>query len=102
MLSYEVTIRVDDPALAQSLEAYMTATHVPEVFATGCFLDAHFERLDAATYRSRYTVVSQETLDGYVRDHAPRLREDFARHFPRGVTLTRAVWESLWASDAER
>ena len=95
MLSYEVTIRLDDPTLAEALESYMVGKHVPEVFATGCFLDAHFERSEPGVFRSRYTVSSQEVLDGYVRDHAPRLREDFAQHFPGGVTLTRAVWDAL-------
>jgi Domain of unknown function (DUF4286) len=95
MLSYEVTIRLDDPTLAAALEAYMTGTHVPEVFATGCFLDARFERSAPDTYRSRYTVASQDVLDGYIADHAPRLRADFVAHFPSGVTLSRAVWEEL-------
>lgn len=98
MISYEVTIRLDDPALAAALETYMVGKHVPEVFATGCFLDAHFERSAPDTYRSRYTVASQEVLDRYVAEHAPRLREDFARHFPKGVTLTRGVWAALYPS----
>jgi hypothetical protein len=43
MLSYEVTIQLDDLSLANALEDYMR-THVPAVLATGCFIDAHFER----------------------------------------------------------
>jgi len=95
MLSYEVTIRLDDPSNGAALEKYMCEKHVPEVFATGCFLDAHFEKSAPDTWRSRYTVESQEVLDRYVAEHAPRLREDFARHFPGGVTLERAVWLGL-------
>lgn len=94
MVSYEVTIQLDDVSLAAALEEYMR-THVPEVLATGCFLDAHFERSAPDVYRTRYTVASQSDLDRYVAEHAPRLRADFVEHFPSGVRLTRSVWAAL-------
>ena len=95
MISYEVTIRLDDPALGPALEAYMHDKHLAEVFATGCFLDARFEKSAPDTYRSRYTVASQAELDRYVAEHAPRLRTDFLAHFPTGLTITRDVWTLL-------
>jgi hypothetical protein len=94
MLSYEVTISIDDPSLAPALERYMVDTHLADVFATGCFVDAHFERSETA-WRTRYTVASQEDLDRYVAEHAPRMRDDFAAHFPTGLRVTRAVWTEL-------
>lgn len=96
-LSYEVTIRLDDEAMADALEQYMVGRHVGEVFATGCFLDARFERSESHTFRSRYTVASREELDRYINEHSARLREDFARHFPAGVSVIRAVWDELAA-----
>lgn len=95
MLSYEVTIQLDDLSLAGALERYMRDKHLSEVFATGCFLDAHFETSEAGLYRSRYTVASQEDLDRYLRDSAPRLRADFVEHFPAGLRVSRAVWTGL-------
>jgi len=92
-LSYEVTIHLDDPSLADALERYMIDTHLADVFASGCFVDAQFERAD--DYRTRYTVASQADLDRYVSDHAPRMRADFIAHFPTGLTVTRAVWSTL-------
>lgn len=92
MVSYEVTIHLDDLSLADALERYMRDKHLAEVFATGCFLDAHFETTEAGVYRSRYTVASQEDLDRYVRDSAPQLRADFVERFPAGVRVSRAVW----------
>jgi hypothetical protein len=92
MISYEVTLTLDDPSLAGAFNTYMREKHVGEVFATGCFVDAHFEQSAPDVYRSRYTVASQEVLDRYLAEHAPRLREDFHAHFPAGVRLTRAVW----------
>ena len=95
MLSYEVTIHLDDSSLAGTLESYMCTRHLGEVFATGCFLDAHFEQGAPDVYRSRYSVASQEDLDRYLADHAPRLREDFLERFPRGTRITRSVWVAL-------
>lgn len=94
MLSYEVTIELDDPSLAPAFEAYMPR-HVAEVFATGCFQDARFETKGEGTYRSRYAVASQEELDRYLAEHAPRLRADFHERFPDGLRLTRAVWRRV-------
>lgn len=92
MLSYEVTIQLDDAALAEALESYMRDGHVAAVQATGCFLDAHFEQSAPGLYRTRYSVASQEDLDRYVAEHAPRLRADFQEHFPSGLRVSRAVW----------
>jgi len=92
MLSYEVTIHLEDPSLASALETYVRDKHLAEVFASGCFLDAHFEQSAPDVYRTRYAVASQEDLDRYLAEHAPRLRADFQQHFPAGLRITRAVW----------
>lgn len=94
MLSYEVTMELDELSLAPALERYMIDRHLADVFATGCFADAHFERGETL-WRTRYTVASQEDLDRYIAEHAPATRADFAEHFPTGVRLTRAVWREL-------
>lgn len=94
MLSYEVTIHVEDPSLAEALERYMSDKHLGEVFATGCFRDAQFEQSAPDFYRSRYTVATQEELDRYLNEHAARLRADFLEHFPGGLRITRSVWST--------
>lgn len=96
MLSYEVTVHLDDLSLARALERYMTA-HVAEVVAAGGFVDGRFERNGDGDYRSRYTVRTREDLDRYVEEHAPRLRADFLEHFPEGVRVARAVWVEVTA-----
>jgi len=92
MLSYEVTIQLDDASLANALESYMSGGHVVAVLATGCFLDGHFEQSAPDVYRTRYSVASHQDLDRYLSEHAPRLRADFQEHFPTGLRITRAVW----------
>ncbi len=92
MVSYEATLHLEDLSLANAVDAYMREKHVGEVFATGCFVDTHFEQSAPDTYRSRYSAKTQEDLDRYLAEHAPRLRADFLEHFPTGVRITRAIW----------
>jgi hypothetical protein len=98
MLSYEVTIELEDASLADALERYMVEKHVAEVLATGCFAAGRFERSTPGVYRSRYDVVSQNDLDRYLAEHAPRLRADFVEHFPAALHVTRAVWSECQRS----
>lgn len=97
MLSYEVTIELDDLSLGDALERYMRDKHLAEVFATGCFLDAHFENSAPGVYRSRYSVAAQADLDRYLEQSSLRLRADFLEHFPKGLRVSRAVWTELVA-----
>ncbi len=91
MVTYEVTATVA-PSLAAAYEQYMRAEHIPELLATGHFTGASFARGSGGRYRIRYEAPSQEALDAYLRDHAPRLRAGFARRFP-DVQLSREVWQ---------
>ena len=91
MMIYEVTLQVD-PALAVRVEEHMRRVHIPEIFATQCFRRIRFERASAARFRTSYQADTQAQLDRYLQDHAPRLRAEFQKHFPTGVTLTRETW----------
>jgi hypothetical protein len=90
MIIYQVTATVD-PILRERFENYMQERHIPEVFGTGFFQTASFERVDDGRYRMRYGLESREKLDEYVRQAAPRLRADVAEHFPDGIELSREV-----------
>lgn len=102
MITYEVTAVVDS-RLADAYEAFMRETHIPEVLATGCFVGAVFERVEDTQFRTRYQADSQAGLNAYLGEHTARLRDDFARRFPQGVTLSRAVWTELerWRAGEE-
>lgn len=89
MLIYEVTATVDDELVAD-YESYMTDRHVPEILATGYFAAA-FVAKSGNTYRIGYHADSQELFDGYIANEAERLREDFSKHFPRGIEVSRQV-----------
>jgi hypothetical protein len=91
---YEVraVVRTD---LRESYEKYMTEQHIPDLIETGCFTEASFETCGAGEYQMRYTALSKPDLDRYLRDHASRLREDLALHFPDGITLSRKEWNVI-------
>jgi hypothetical protein len=98
MVTYEITATVD-PGLVDGYERYMRQRHIPDVLATGHFQRALFASAPPGRYRIRYDAPSDKDLERYLAEHAPRLREDFASHFPTGVALTREVWTVVEAWD---
>ena len=96
MWTYEV--QVDVPAdSGEAFTAYMVRKHIPEIFATGCFVGISFERAAATRFRTCYRAHRREELDRYLLDHAPAFRSDFLLHFPEGAKVRRELWESLQA-----
>ena len=93
MLIYEVTATVDT-VLVRDYESYMTDRHIPDVLATGYFAAAFFAK-SGNTYRIGYHADSQELFDAYYANDAERLREDFAKHFPTGIEVSRQLLEII-------
>jgi hypothetical protein len=91
MLLYEVTLDAE-PALAEQVEEHMRKSHIPTIAATGCFRQIRFCRSSSGRFRTSYAAETQADLDRYVRDHAPALRAEFSREFPKGVALSRETW----------
>ena len=98
MVSYEVTLQVE-PALAPSVEEFMMQSHIPHIFATGCFRRIVFSRASAVRFRTSYQAASQADLDRYLRDHGPRFRAEVQAKFPEGMTVTRETWtqREVWS-----
>ncbi len=94
MLTYEVTTFVE-PELVEAYERYMRQQHVPDLLATGCFHGAALTRSAPGRYRVRYEAPREADLERYLAKHATRLRDDFAAHFPEGVTASREVWVGI-------
>ena len=91
MISYEVTLQAQ-PELADTIEQFMTESHIPEIFGTGCFREICFSRASPGRFRTAYQASTQVDLDRYVQDHAPRFRAEFLERFPKGVSITRETW----------
>ena len=94
MVIYEVRANVN-PALCESYERYMNEEHIPDLLKTGCFVEVTFENCGTGEYQVRYAASTPGDLATYLRDHAPRLRLDFASRFPDGVTVSRKEWTVL-------
>ncbi|MFL5403130.1 MAG: DUF4286 family protein [Gemmatimonadales bacterium] len=92
---YEVTLQIDDPALALTVQEHMRQEHIPDIFATGCFQRISFDQASPERFRTRYEARSASDLDRYLREHAPRLRVTFQALFTTGVTITRETWSVL-------
>lgn len=92
MRIYEITAFVE-PDLAERFERYMRDEHIPELLATEYFTAARFAR-DGNRFRSQYET---DDLDGYLENDADRLRADFVRWFPSGVTVVRETWDLIQA-----
>lgn len=100
MVIYEITavVRAD---LVEEYEKYMRGRHIPDLLETGYFRAAHFTHSEGNRYRIRYEAPDQNALDEYLKNNAARLRADFLEHFPKGVEVSRDVWEVLesWQID---
>src|SRR5215210_8046264 len=94
MLLYEVTLELE-PSIADQVQTYMMLEHVPEIYATGCFQRIRFHQASPLRLRTSYEAQGEDELEGYFREHAPRMRAEFQARFPSGVTLTRQTWTQL-------
>ena len=90
---YEITAEVREDLIAE-FEPYMNSQHIPDVMATGAFESSMFTRSQPGRYRISYRT-DRVSLDGYLRDHAPRLRARVVETFPYGVDLSREEWEMI-------
>ena len=94
MVRYEVTVTVRAD-LRERFERYFLDTHIPEILATGCFLDIRFDRSDAGAYRTVYHAATRAELERYLSEFTARFRADFLAHFPEGVTPSRENWTEI-------
>ncbi|NJB71793.1 hypothetical protein GGR42_002255 [Saonia flava] len=87
MYIYNVTINIDESVHDKWL-SWMKKTHIPDVLATGKFLNAKMckvlvdEDMGGITYSVQYTTINKETLDKYYEEDADRLRGEVNIHFP--------------------
>lgn len=106
---YEVTATFHDPTVVDAWVAWMLHEHLADVLAAGA-RRAALIRLDSPAdatpepppvFLASYEFPSREAFDRYLRDHAPRLREEGRRRFPpHAVTYTRRSGQVLTARAA--
>jgi len=78
MIIYNVTVNIDNSVHEQWLT--WIKEHIPQVLATGKFLEAKLtkvlveEEMGGETYSIQYRAHSRESLDAYYKEDADRLR----------------------------
>lgn len=94
MIIYEITAEVEKH-LIENYERYMRERHINDLIKTGYFQTAEMAEISAGKYRIRYAAKDKKTLDEYLETSAKDLREDFLKHFPEGVKLSREFLKVL-------
>lgn len=97
MIIYNVTLNVDEDA-ADAWLHWMKTVHIPDVMATGLFLDNRICRVLAEedgglTYAVQYTCADMATYERYKSEHAPRLQAETQKHFGGRFAAFRTLLE---------
>jgi len=98
MLIYNVTINVEE-SVKDAWVSWMVKTHIPDVLATGRFLDATMtrvlvnEEMGGVTYSVQYKVKDRKTLDLYYQNDADRLRNETVKRFGNSLVAFRTELE---------
>lgn len=85
MILYNVTLSID-PAISEDWLEWMRSKHIPDVMATGCFVESrlsrvHGEEEGGVTYSVMYLSPNQEKIDEYREIHAPALQKDHSERY---------------------
>ena len=99
MIIYSVSVTIDAPREAE-WAAWMRATHLPAVMATGCFVNYRFTKMlteveDATgtTYNVQYLLPSHAHYDLYQQEFAPGLQAETRKHFGNSIAVFRTLLE---------
>ena len=97
MLIYEVNLTID-LAIIEDFKVWLKE-HMQEVVKLGGFEKAQlFSRENDCELTVHYHVKDRATLDAYLKNHAPRLREEGLKRFPNQFSATRRVLLSIYPS----
>ena len=92
-VAYTVGCVIQSHDVAERWLSWLTDRHLDDVCAAGA-IDAEIVELDTDEdvrhFEVRYHFASRDALDTYVRDHAPRLRDEGLQLFPLELGLAYA------------
>lgn len=100
MIIYNVTTNIEK-ADAEEWLKWMLGTHIPQVMATGMFLDFSVLKLigdddsGGVNYVIQYKCESLETYHWYIKQFAPALREDVIKLFGDKFIAYRSLLEVI-------
>lgn len=100
MYIYNVTTNIEASVHDEWLQ-WMQQTHIPDVLATGKFLNAKMskvlieEDMGGVTYSVQFMTVDKETLHKYYSEDAARLRDAALNRFPNKFVSFRTELEVI-------
>jgi len=98
MYIYNITTNIEESVHDEWL-VWMREVHIPDVLATGKFLNAKMskimveEDMGGISYSVQFTTLSKEELLRYYSEDAPRLREEAHKRFPNKFVSFRTEME---------
>ncbi len=98
MIIYNVTVNINEE-VSEEWVAWMRDVHIPDVMATGLFLENRFAKVllvqdeGGITYSTQYLCKNMSDLQKYHGSHAPRLQADVKEKFDGKYVAFRTVLE---------
>mgnify|MGYP002632489259 CR=1 FL=1 len=85
MVIYNVTVSIDDDVHQDWLQ-WMQEVHIPEVMATGFFLESRMSKIlgyeeGGISYSIQYLCENHDVLERYQLEQAPRLQAEHTSRF---------------------
>ncbi|MEX2595447.1 MAG: DUF4286 family protein [Salibacteraceae bacterium] len=97
MIIYNVTVKVEND-IHEDWINWMRETHIPDVMATGKFIEHQFAKVlvddeDGITYAVQYKCQDMETLTAYYEEYAPELQKEHTERFKDKFVAFRTLLE---------
>ncbi len=100
MIIYNVTISIDQTCQEEWVK-WMKEVHIPDVMATGFFLENRFAKVllveedGGVSYSVQYVCKNMADLQAYHGSHAPRLQADMKEKYEGKFVAFRTVLETV-------
>lgn len=99
MILYNVTVNIDDSVRDEWVH-WMKTKHIPDVLATGCFIENKMFKLlveeeQGTSYSMQYFANSLEDVQRYLDDFAPALRAEFNERYKDKFVAFRTLLEKV-------
>lgn len=103
MIIYNVTVVIDEDVSEEWLN-WMQDVHIPDVMATGKFMDGKLSRIMAEeeggkSYAIQYLCADMETYQAYQKDDSPALQKEHADRYAGKFVAFRTLLNVLHHSE---
>lgn len=105
MIIYNVTINIDYDVHDEWVD-WMKQVHIPEVMATGRFIENKMSRVlgeeeGGVTYAIQYLAPDMEAYHRYVHEDAPKLQEEHSQKYKDKFVAFRTILEVVHHTDGK-